>query len=257
MHSTKATQGRQTTWRQATPTHERTRRQGCDGPTRRQARRESSPRPAHLESTPHPRRHRILGALSRAVLPALLLGFATVSAAETRVDLVPSVAYFNPTANVVDEGGITARFDNAVGLGGRLTIWLNDAIALEGTGHFVRSSLDAGFLGDGTFGSIDLSLFYGSAQVVVGLGTEKRLLLHGGLGMQGSNYDEYIEGGNALTGVLGLGGWAPLGETVALRSDLDAHFHTTWYEVGDVRSEELSQVDLLLSIGLQFTPGGR
>jgi hypothetical protein len=176
--------------------------------------------------------------------------------AESRVDITPSIASFNPAANVLDEQGATAKFTDAIGFGGRLTIWLNENVAIEGAGHFVESSLDGEFLGDPA-GSIGVSLFYGSGQIVVGVGKEKRLQLHGGFGVQGSNYDEVIEGGNILTGVLGVSAWAPLGQQVALRAGLDSHIHTQYFEFGDFRSEELMQYDMVFSVGLQFTPGGR
>lgn len=174
----------------------------------------------------------------------------------TRVDLTPSVAFFNPTTDVVDEGGATARFAAGLGPGGRLSIWLNDSVALEASGHFVRSTLD-GEIGGTSVGSIDLTMVYGSAQIAVALGAQQRFLMHVGVGMQGTSYDELIEGGNILTGVIGFGGWAPLGETLALRADLDVHAHTTWFELGGVRTEELMQYDAILSVGLQFSPGGR
>lgn len=49
------------------------------------------------------------------------------------------------------------------------------------------------------------------------------------------------EGGNILTGVIGFGGWAPLGETLALRADVDVHAHTAYFELGGVQTEEIMQ----------------
>jgi len=187
---------------------------------------------------------------------ALLCGSPAAAQSGTRVDLTPSVAFFNPTTDVVDEGGATARFATGLGPGGRLSIWLNDNVALEASGHFMRSTLD-GEIGGMSVGSIDVTMFYGSAQIAVTLGTQQRFLLHGGIGMQGTNYDDTIEGGNILTGVIGFGGWAPLGETLALRADVDVHAHTTYFELGGVQTEELMQYDAILSVGLQFSPGGR
>jgi opacity protein-like surface antigen len=181
---------------------------------------------------------------------------AGAARADSRVDIIPSVSLFSPAANAVDEQGAVAKFASVAGFGGRLTIWFNENVGIEGTGHYFGSSLDGELFGQ-PVGSIDTKLFYGSAQVVVGLGQAKRFLLHGGIGFQGSNYDTLIEGGNIMTGVVGFSGWAPLGETVALRADIDSHIHTQFYEVGSDRTRELTQFDMIFSIGLQFRPGGR
>lgn len=180
----------------------------------------------------------------------------TGSASGTRVDLTPSIAYFNPTGNVVDQDGVTANFAGAPGFGGRLSIWFNEKVAFEASGHYGRTTLEGDYLGDSA-GSIDMALFYGSAQIAVALGAQKRFLLHGGLGLQGTNYDELIEGGNIMTGVLGMSGWMPLNETTALRVDLDVYAYSTYYEVGDLRTDDQSQFDLVLAFGLQFSPSGR
>lgn len=194
--------------------------------------------------------------LTLTIALATILACAGPACAGSRVDLTPSLAYINPTTNVVDQGGVTAKFAGAVGFGGRISIWLNDNVALEASGHYGRTSLDGEVFGD-NIGSLDLALFYGSAQIAVALGAEKRLLLHGGFGMQGTNYDELIEGGNILTGVFGLSGSAPLGPDVSLRADLDVHVHTTYFEVGDIRTDELTQYDMVLAVGIQFSSGGQ
>ncbi|MCB1182816.1 hypothetical protein KDM41_05235 [bacterium] len=197
----------------------------------------------------------------KTLLPLSLLIVALTATAparaDSRVDIIPSVAYINPTTDVVDQDGITARFDATLGFGGRIAIYLNETVSLDLSGHYGRSSLAADIFGDPDAASVDLALFYGSAQLAVALGSEKRFILHGGVGLQGTNYDDFIEGGNIMTGVLGLSGWMPLSPTAALRVDFDAHFHTTYFEVGDVRTDELSQLDTVLAVGIQFTSGGR
>ncbi len=186
----------------------------------------------------------------------LVLTTAGSALADSRIDLTPSAAFFNPTQNVVDQNGTTARFAGAAGWGGRLSIWLNDRVMLEGGAHYGRSSLDTEFDGSAV-GSVDLALFYGSAQIAVALGEEKRLMLHGGIGLQGTNYDEFVEGGNILTGVFGISSTMPLSDTTSLRADLDVHTYTTYFEIGDSRTDEMPQVDLVLAVGIQFSAGGK
>jgi len=191
-----------------------------------------------------------------ALLALLTLIPAAAVQAGTRVDLTPSVAFFVPATNAIDEEGATAKFASSVGIGGRLGIWVSESVALEATGAYVNSSLDGQYLGQDV-GSIDTGLFYGSAQVAVGLGATKQFMLHGGIGFQGSNYDELIEGGNIMTGVLGLSVWAPLSETVAFRADLDTHIHTLYYGAGELQTQELTQYDMIISVGIMFSPDGR
>ncbi len=197
---------------------------------------------------------------SVALVVALIVAMAALTTptaqAATRVDLTPGLAYFNPLANAVDEGGATAKFANGLGFGGRISIWLNDSVALEAAGAYFGSSLDGAIAGESA-GSIDANLFYGSAQIAIGLGPERRLLLHGGFGFQGTTYNELIDGGTIATGVIGLGGWIPLNQTVALRADLDAYLHTLYYEFAGARTQDQTQIDTVFTVGLQFSPGGR
>lgn len=187
-------------------------------------------------------------------LTALLAASAVFG--QTRVDLTPSVAYLNSLNDVVDQDGITAKYAAAPGFGGRLSIWLNETVMLEGSAHYGRTTLDGQIFGDDA-GSVDLAIFYGSAQIGFALGADKRLILHGGVGMQGTNYDEFIEGGNIMTGVVGLSGVRPLNDSVSLRVDFDVHFHTAYFELGDVTTDELDQIDTVLAVGLQFGSGSR
>lgn len=181
---------------------------------------------------------------------------ASAAPAQTRVDVTPSVAYLNSLNDVVEQEGVTARYAGAPGFGGRLSIWLNETVMLEGSAHYGRTTLDGQIFGDDA-GSVDLAIFYGSAQIGFALGADKRLLLHGGVGVQGTNYDEFIEGGNIMTGVVGLSGVRPLNDSVSLRVDLDVHCHTAYFESGNVATDELDQIDTVLAVGLQFGSGGR
>lgn len=197
--------------------------------------------------------------MKRFSAPSLLLVTllaASVARADTRVDVTPSVAYFDTRTDVVDQEGVTARYAGAPAFGGRLSIWLNDRVALEGSAHYGRTTLDGTLFGE-TAGSLDLALFYGSAQIGVALDPARRLILHGGLGVQGTNYDELIEGANLMTGVAGLGAVLPLNRSLALRVDLDVHLHTSYFELGDFTTDELSQVETVLAVGLQFGSGGQ
>lgn len=112
---------------------------------------------------------------------------------QTRVDLTPSVAYLNSLTDVVDQDGVAARFAGVPGFGGRLSIWLNESVMLEGSAHYGRTSLDGQIFGEET-GSLDLAIFYGSAQI--------------------------------------------------------------GFELGDLITDELSQIDTVLAVGLQFGSGG-
>lgn len=190
-----------------------------------------------------------------ALALTLVVAKASTVHAGSRVDLTPSLAYFNPTGNVVEQDGLTAKFAGGLGFGGRVSIWLNENVVLEGSGHYGRTTLDGQLFGDAA-GSLDLALFYGSVQLSLALGAEKRFLLHGGLGLQGTNYDELITGGNIMTGVFGISGWAPLSETASLRADLDVHVHTMYFEVDGLQTDELTQYDIVATVGIQFSTGG-
>jgi len=208
-----------------------------------------------------PRRANSAACFTGGVILAVVLAATLVPAAsaDTQVDITPSLGWYSPTANAIEETvgptTVEAKYDGALVYGGRLSIWLNPSVVLEGSGHFARSKLAGEAFGVSE--SVDLTMFYGSAVVGVALGAAKRLMIHGGIGLRGTNFDEGIEGSNFATGVIGLTGKAPLNDSVMLRVDTDAHVFSEYFEVGGVRSDERMQVDMILQVGLQFTPGGR
>ena len=193
--------------------------------------------------------------LRLTTLALLLCTLAGVAAAESRVDITPSLAWFNPTKDVIDQDGITANYAPGLAYGARLSIWLNETVSLDVSGHYGRTTMDGNIMGEE--GSLDMALFYGSAQLAVAMGKEQRLTLHGGVGMQGTNYDEFIEGSNIMTGVVGVSGVAPLGENTWLRADADLHLHTAYFELDGYQTDELTQNDWVLAVGIMFRSGGK
>jgi len=176
------------------------------------------------------------------------------------VDLTISGGNLRPTQNTLDErvsgvGSITAKQGAASGVGGRLDIWLNEHFALEGTGFYAGASPLEGDV-FGATGAVDVSIFYGSGRAVVGIGDRTRLLLSAGIATMARNFDtDAIEDGSITVGVVGAGILIPVGNAVSLRFDLDDYVYDSYWELGDVRSEEIPQHDVVFAAGLTFHTG--
>jgi len=200
----------------------------------------------------------------KTTLPLLLLPlflFAAPALADgASVDLTPSVGYFNPTQNNLDEvipglGSVTAKHATGNAFGGRIDVWLNEHFALEGTGYMTTgSSLDGQAFG--VAGSVDADFFYGTARALVGVGDKARLLLSAGLGFVNSAYDSNgIEDGSIMVGVLGVGASIPVGNSVSLRFDLDNYIYNMYWEFDGVQSADQLQQDIVAAVGLTFHTG--
>ncbi|NNE44071.1 MAG: hypothetical protein HKN12_07665 [Gemmatimonadetes bacterium] len=184
----------------------------------------------------------------------------SVRAEGTPVDLTLSVGGFSSTQNNLDEtvagiGDVTAKFGSSPIIGGRVGIWLNDHLAIEGTGYYAGgSSLEGEAFG--VPGSVDASFFYGSGRLVVGLGADNRVMLTGGIGTQKSTYDTTgIEDGSLMVGVLGVSAQFPIGESVSLRIDADNYLYNMYWEFDGLQSEEQFMRDFVLAAGLTFHTG--
>jgi hypothetical protein len=184
----------------------------------------------------------------------------TARAEGARVDLTASAGAFRPTENNLDEnvpglGSVTAKFGTANMFGGRLDIWFNEHVGVEGTAyHAGGSSLEGQAFG--APGAVDASLTYGTGRLAVGVGETTRLILSAGLGIQSASYDTPdIEDGTLTVGVLGAGVLLPLGSAVSLRVDLDDYIYNMYWEIDGLRSEERLQQDVVLAAGLTFHIG--
>ena len=132
----------------------------------------------------------------------------TVSAGDVTVDLTISGGTLSPTQNTLDErvsgvGAITAKHGASPGFGGRVSVWLNEHVALEGTGFYAGgSSLEGNAFGAAA--AVDATVFAGSGRAVVGVGTRVRFLMSAGLATMARTYDTpLIEDGSLTTGVIG------------------------------------------------------
>jgi hypothetical protein len=199
------------------------------------------------------RTHLFLTALTLTTLS--LAGAAAAN--DATVDLTISGGNLNPTQNTLDErisgvGSITAKHGSAPGMGGRVSIWINEHFALEGTGFYAGSS---SLEGDafGTTGAVDVAFFYGSGRAVVGVGNRARFLMSAGLATMARNFDtDAIEDGSLTVGVVGAGLLVPLGNAVSLRFDLDGYFYSSYWEFDGIQSDEILQHDVVLQAGLTF-----
>ncbi len=194
---------------------------------------------------------------------SLLITFGVASgpahAEGARVDITPVVGAFNATQNNVDEefagiGAIEAKFAGGTAFGGYLTIWLNDNFAIEGAGHFVGSSLDA--VAFGAEGELGANIFYGTGRAVLGMGQGPQFQVSAGFGMRSVAFDSNeIENSTFGTGVIGGALLVPLGKSTSLRVGIDNYIYTTYWEVGDLRTSELDQQDIVYSVGLTLHSG--
>jgi hypothetical protein len=171
------------------------------------------------------------------------------------VDVTPEIAYYNPQSEQANlgNGSATAQHASSVGFGGRLTFWVNETFALEATGMFTSTDMEAQLFGE--TGAIGASVFFGTGRAVVGFGQKTRFLLNAGLGFQSSSYD-FIEGGTWMIGVAGAGFVLPINNAAGLRLGVDDYIYNAQWDLGDgILTDAILQHDVTFTVGLSIFTG--
>jgi hypothetical protein len=189
------------------------------------------------------------------VAVAALLVAPALPAHAGGVDVTPEISLYSPQSDQANlgNGAATAKHAGAAGFGGRLTFWLNDSFALEATGMYTSTDMEAQLFGEA--GSLGANVFYGTGRAVVGFGSHARFLLNAGLGFQSSSYD-FIEGGTWMIGVVGAGAMIPLGKTLGLRLGVDDYIYNAQWDLGGgVLTDTILQHDVTFTAGLSILTG--
>jgi hypothetical protein len=201
---------------------------------------------------------RVLAA-SLLIIPLLAASPALAAnrAGETRISLY--AGQYAPQANVLEEldGAIQANMAAAPGFGGQLTHWASPNVGLAFTAFYSSSKLE-GRIAE-SVDSIDSSVFLGSARLVVGVGGgdgPSILNFSAGLALNNTQYDDVIEGGTILNGVVGAELNLPLGGATSLNIGVDDYVYDRWFEIDGFESTAMRQHDLVIHGGLTFGLGG-
>lgn len=201
---------------------------------------------------------------TQSLILALTLSLVLASAAlagnragETRISLY--AGQYAPQANVLEElnGAVTANMTASPGFGAQLTHWAGEHVGLALTGFYATSQLE-GRIAD-QVQALDSTVLLGSARVVVGIGGGEGpsiLNLSAGFALNNTQYDDVIEGGTIVNGVIGAELNVPLGGATALRLGVDDYVYDRWFEFDGVESTAQRQHDLVIHGGVTFALGG-
>jgi hypothetical protein len=174
------------------------------------------------------------------------------------VDISAFMGQFAATANVIEEtspsfGSVTAKHQNAMAYGGRLTIWINNNFGVEGGLAYTSSSLEGEAFGSA--GSLNANLLYGTGKAVLGFGDYTRFQLGAGLGVVKSSYD-FLQGDSHMVGVIVAAILIPLNQQISLRLDVEDHIHYVQWDLGDGNlTQQMNQNDLILGVGFSISTG--
>ena len=186
---------------------------------------------------------------------AILILAGTLPAQVGGVDVTPEVAYYNPQSEQanIGNGSASAQHASSMGFGGRLTFWVNETFALEATGMFTSTDMEAQLFDES--GAIGASVFLGTGRAVLGFGSKTRFLLNAGLGFQSSSYD-FVEGGTWMIGVAGAGLVLPMNQAVGLRLGVDDYIYNAQWDLGDgTLTDAILQHDVTFTVGLSIFTG--
>lgn len=195
-----------------------------------------------------------------AILSVLLIVVGNLSAQPKggQIDFAPAIGYYISTANVIEEGigtslAVEANHKSSLAFGGKLTIWANNMLGFETSFAYTSADLE-GAVG-GVEGSIGASLFFASEKVVLGFGNTSRFQIGGGFGIVSSSYDEFLEGGTHMIGVVGIAVIIPLSDNVGLRLDADDHIHRVYWIIDDFETDPITQNDIVVTLGISVSTG--
>ena len=200
--------------------------------------------------------------LALLLAAATLLTIVPAASQATPIDLSLYGGYYAPQSNVLDVSTgrtsiLQAAKSEAPGLGGALTIWLNDRIGLQGSAFYSDGTVTGQILNE-EVGEMGATSFFGGGRVVLGLGGKDGrpnvLQLSAGLMYTSLQY-ELVDGATHGSGVLGAALHLPVSPSVGLRLGVDDYIYDVWWVAGDARTDPLRQHDVVATVGLTFFTG--
>ncbi len=186
-------------------------------------------------------------------------GVSPALAQQQTIEFTPFIGAFVPVNSAIDDRDVELRFDHSasLALGGRMALWIEDALALEGAFAHLPSDVS-----DQTFGP-DARIWAASGRLLYRLDgptDDVRLHLGAGFAVIGHEGDAYASfGGTTDLGVvLDVGARYRLGPRLALRFDLEDHLSEASFTPNAVlETDSRLQNDLVISVGLATILTGR
>lgn len=202
---------------------------------------------------------------SLVVLILVGAGLASVGspsrlAAQAKLEFTPFAGLYIPTANVIDQSGVTLKQKTTVAFGGRVAVWVSERIGVEGSFGFAPSGVKA----ETPLGSADTSasIVMASGRVLIGLpssgNTSYHLIVGGGIVSHGGAGYEGATGKTDIGGVVGAGARIKVGPSLRLRLDLEDNLFSAKFKepISGLETDSKFQNDLVISLGLAIPLGG-
>lgn len=207
---------------------------------------------------------------------ALLTGAATASAQQIAFDISGFAGLYTPTNDLIEADAalfdvpgdvLTAEQESAIAFGGRITAWLRESFAIEGSFTYALSDgeieIDDQEVSDDAFVT-DANVWFGSVKALYRFvpGPASIWAIHFGAGpaliSRGGDAFDDADGTTDIGGVLDVGATFNVAPTVAIRIDVEDYLYSakledsgTGAEIGDSRFQN----DLLLTGGLVIKLG--
>lgn len=195
-------------------------------------------------------RTRIVAATALAVL------LTATSARAQRVSLSPDIGVYVPTAQLVSvaTGGPTAALLEqkvSFSIGGKLDLWFNERLGIQGTGSYAPSQLSVSTGGIGA--STDANIFMGSGRVMVYLVPPRSLIsfmVNGGVGWINRSGQAYsgVGDNSDITGTFGAAVGFRLGPILSLRLSGESYLYKPDF-LAETLTDVATQNDFNLSLG--------
>ena len=188
------------------------------------------------------------------------------------MEFTPFVGLYLPATddiefrNVVTTGDrVTVKQKTTVILGARLSAWVADRVAVEGSFGYAPSSVEATYtVPSNATQSSDTAghVIQVSARVLVGLGpnagsTSWHLILGGGLVAHGGHGYDGLSGLTDLGGIAGVGARFKVGPSLAIRVDVEDNLFSARFtdDASGAQTASKFQNDITISAGLAIALG--
>ena len=193
-------------------------------------------------------------------------------AGQGKVEFTPFVGLYLPTTdeiefrNVLTTGDrVTTKHKTTVIFGARLSVWIADRVAVEGSFGYAPSKVEATYTdpSNATQSSDTTShVIQASARVLVGFGpnagsTSWHLILGGGLAAHGGPAYDGLSGLTDFGGIAGVGARFKVGPSLAIRVDVEDNLYSARFTDDATGAQTASkfQNDITISAGLAIPLG--